>query len=115
MPKRNLRLLGFARQMRQDPTPAEEILWRELRRKELGHRFRRQEPIGPYIVDFVCKQRRLVIETDGDSHTDPERDRARDRELAAMAYRVVRFDDGDIRNHTDDMIGYIADILHGEA
>ena len=59
------RLLGFARAVHRDPTPAEELLWWRLRGKELGFHFRRQEPIGLDIADFACRRARLIVETDG--------------------------------------------------
>jgi len=100
--------------MRRDPTPAEDILWQQLRRRELGFRFRRQEPIGPYICDFVCRARHLIIEVDGESHDDPEADRARDRALRAMGYRVIRFWDGEIYQDPDAMADYLWHQLHRE-
>jgi len=98
--------------MRADPTPAEEILWRELRGGELGFRFRRQEPIGPYIADFVCKAQRLVVEVDGDSHDDDAADRGRDGALRALGYRVIRFDNSEIYEHRDEMVDYLWHRLH---
>lgn len=112
MPKRNLRLLRLARAMRADPTPAEDILWEQLRGSQLGLRFRRQEPIGPYIADFVCKAGRLVVEVDGDSHDDPQADARRDRDLRAMGYRVIRFANSEIYEHRDEMVDYLWHRLH---
>lgn len=79
MARRSNRLKTFARSMRRDPTPAEALLWVRLRHNQLGVRFRRQEPIGPYIVDFACAAARLIIELDGDSHDELARDLRRDR------------------------------------
>jgi len=62
----------FARENRGDPTLAEVALWRELRGSQLGVRFRREDPIGPYIADFSCRARRLDVETDGGTHIEPE-------------------------------------------
>ena len=114
VPRRNLRLLRLARAMRARPTPAEDILWEQLRGGQLGFRFRRQEPIGPYIVDFVCRARRLVVEVDGDTHEDPEVDRARDRALVAMGYRVIRFDNSEIYEHREAMVDWLWHRLHPE-
>ena len=84
----------FAKAMRQDMTKAERRLWRYLRKPGIGGlRFRRQTPIGPYIVDFFCPERRLIVEVDGDQHGLPDsekRDAERDAWLAAQGYRVVR-------------------------
>jgi very-short-patch-repair endonuclease len=99
--------------MRRDPTPAEEILWRELRRKEMGVRIRRQEPMGPFIADFVAHSALLVIEVDGDSHSDPERDARKDRWLAGHGYRVVRCDDSEVYENLEGVLEYIWDQIHG--
>ncbi|MGA7490442.1 MAG: endonuclease domain-containing protein, partial [Xanthobacteraceae bacterium] len=73
-------------------TDAEAKLWRHLRSRQLaGCKFVRQEPIGPYICDFVCRERRLVVEVDGSQHADSPADRTRDAWLASRRYRVLRF------------------------
>jgi len=67
-----------ARQLRNDLTEAEQRLWRELRsRRFAGWKFRRQVPIGPYIADFACVERKLVLELDGSQHAESQRDEAR--------------------------------------
>jgi very-short-patch-repair endonuclease len=71
-------------------TSAETAVWNIVRRQNLGWRFRRQEPIGPYIVDFVCISRRLVVEMDGTNHGG-EYDRIRDDYLRRLGFRVLRF------------------------
>jgi very-short-patch-repair endonuclease len=81
-----------ARRLRRDSTQAEQKLWRYLRARSLaGFKFVRQKPIGPYIADFVCPEKRLVIEVDGGQHADNNRDAVRDRWLAEHCYRVLRF------------------------
>ena len=89
-----------ARQLRRDATDAERALWNLLRNRQLeGHKFRRQTPIGPYIVDFVCKERRLVIEVDGSQHQDQAQyDEERTRALQSEGFRVKRFWNSDILN-----------------
>jgi very-short-patch-repair endonuclease len=74
-------------------TDAERKLWWQLRRKQIdGHRFRRQVPIGPYIVDFACLAQRLLIEVDGGQHSDNvERDAVRTEWLESQGFRVIRF------------------------
>ena len=68
-----------ARRLRRDQTDAERELWNRIRSRSInGCKFVRQEPIGPYFVDFVCRERRLVIELDGGQHNENERDAARD-------------------------------------
>src|SRR5215472_6034836 len=72
-------MLERARQLRRDMTLPERLLWREVRGRALGPRFRRQVPIGPYVVDLYCPQAKLVVEVDGDFHGDrmiEDRDRA---------------------------------------
>ena len=83
------------RELRRQSTEAEKRLWRLLRAKQLaGYKFRRQEPIGPYIVDFVCYRPPLVIELDGGQH-DAAKHRARDAQrpagLAAQDFKIMRF------------------------
>src|SRR5580704_13458062 len=81
-----------ARRLRKESTFAERRLWRRLRSRSLaGFKFVRQEPIGPYIVDFVCREKRLVVEVDGGQHADNRRDAVRDRWLVNHRYRVLRF------------------------
>jgi very-short-patch-repair endonuclease len=78
--------------MRKSPAPGEKWLWRLLRnRKTLGLRFRRQQPIGPYIADFFCPELRLVVELDGSGHDlQVEYDRSRKQWLQSEGYRVLR-------------------------
>ena len=90
-------LKKFAREMRSEPTPAEAALWKILRdRRFNGFKFRRQTPIGGYIADFVCFEKRLIVEADGSQHGDSETDRARDAWFAAQGFRVRRFWNGAI-------------------
>ena len=86
-----------ARRLRRDMTEAERRLWRELRIVNLPLRFRRQHPIGRFIVDFACPAARLIIEVDGGQHADSlNKDEFRSRELIRRGYRVIRFWNGDI-------------------
>ena len=95
-----------ARTLRKSMTNAERKLWRALRGKQLvGQRFRRQHPLGPYVVDFVCLERRLVIEVDGGQHGEPEQadsDQRRTDWLAAEGYRVLRVWNRDVLVTLDD-------------
>ena len=85
----------LASEQRRGPTRAEEILWRELRGRRLsGLKFRRQCPIGRYVVDFICFEARIIVELDGLPHEDPARrahDQARDRWLAVAGFQILRF------------------------
>lgn len=74
--------------------------------------FRRQDPIGPHIADFSCRSHRLIVETDGESHTDPERDRVRDSWFHAHGWFVLRFDDTDVLGHIDETVTLIIEALH---
>ena len=86
-----------AKEMRNKPTEAEELLWQYLRASRLGIKFRRQHPVGDYIADFVCLEKHLVIELDGKCHEqDKERDRLRDNELLKLGYRTIRFTNEDL-------------------
>jgi len=98
--------------MRRDPTPAEALLWAHLRRNELGVRFRRQEPIGPFIADFACTSARLVIELDGDSHDDLAHDLRRDRWLHDNGWFVLHFDNQDVLSAMEDTLTLIDQALH---
>ena len=81
-----------ARRLRRSSTDAEAALWYQIRSRRLGgFKFVRQEPIGPYTVDFICRERRLIIEVDGGQHADNPDDVVRDKWLVAHNYIVLRF------------------------
>ena len=81
-----------ARRLRLNSTDAELRLWNRLRSRSIeGRKFVRQEPIGPYVVDFVCREKRLIVEVDGGQHSNSEQDRLRDQWLTRHNYRVMRF------------------------
>jgi very-short-patch-repair endonuclease len=92
-PLRNARTLGRARALRRTMTDAERILWSRLRNRRFAHyKFRRQVPLGPFIADFVCFDRRLIVELDGGQHAQQkEYDADRTNWLAENGFRVVRF------------------------
>ena len=102
MARRDKRLLDFAKGMRRQPTWFEFILWQELRRQQFGVRFRRQEPIGPYVADFVCFAKVLIIELDGESHDDDLYDATRDAWFHSHGFFVLRIANDHIR---DDLVG----------
>jgi very-short-patch-repair endonuclease len=95
-----------ARSLRRNPTDAERKLWQALRRKQVeGFRFRRQHPIGPYVVDLVCLSEKLVIEVDGGQHASQlERDTQRTRWLESRGYRVLRFWNHDVLRNTRGVV-----------
>ena len=88
-----------AKELRQQPVLAERLLWKQLRllAKAENLKFRRQHPLHPYIVDFVCLPAKLVVELDGDSHDlRVDYDKNRDRSLGEMGYRVLRFANAEV-------------------
>ena len=103
--KSNKNKLNFARRLRKDQTPAESKLWHKIRNRQIGgYKFRRQQPIGQYIVDFYCSLSQLVIEIDGDTHADQiEYDQARTKWLATEGYKVIRFTNSDIHANLENV------------
>jgi very-short-patch-repair endonuclease len=105
-----------ARRLRLNSTDAERHLWNSLRSRSInGCKFVRQEPIGRYVVDFVCREHRLVIEVDGGQHADNERDRIRDQWLTERNYRVLRFWNNDVLENMDGVLEVIAAALQVES
>ena len=98
-----------SRELRRESTEAERKLWRHLRDSGLGAKFRRQHPIGSFIVDFYCAAAKLVIEIDGESHADQvEYDSERTTWLEEQGYRVIRYTNRDVK---DNLNAVIEDIL----
>jgi very-short-patch-repair endonuclease len=98
-------LQAAARAMRRQPTLAEDRLWQALRGGVLGVRFRRQHPVGHFILDFWCPAARLVVEVDGDVHDmQPERDAARTEVLASFNCHVIRFRNDEVLRDLDTML-----------
>ncbi len=101
-----------ARRLRRNVTDAELRLWHRLRSRGLaGFKFMRQEPIGRYVVDFVCRERRLIVEVDGGQHADNRHDAARDATLVRSGYRVLRFWNNDVLVNTDGVLATITAVL----
>ena len=106
-----------ARDLRKSSTKAERALWSQLRDRQLdGHKFRRQQPIGPYIVDFFCLERNLVVEVDGGQHA-PEVDERRTAFLEGAGYRVLRFWNEEVLESMDGVLqtgiaGLIAGVIY---
>ena len=102
-----------ARQLRSTPTDAERRLWSWLRRKQLDRfRFRRQQPIGPYVVDFFCAQAKLIVEVDGGQHAERQlQDTARTRWLEERGYRVLRFWNNEVFGNTEGVVLTILEAL----
>ncbi|HEV2303186.1 MAG TPA: DUF559 domain-containing protein [Stellaceae bacterium] len=88
---------GRARSLRRSLTRSEFLLWTKIRNRQLGgFKFVRQEPIGPYYADFICRERRLVVELDGGQHAESLTDPRRDAELSALGYRIIRIWNNDM-------------------
>jgi very-short-patch-repair endonuclease len=105
-PDRNAVVLR-ARALRRQPTLPEGLLWRELRKRPGGFKFRRQHPLGWYVVDFYCPAAGLVIEVDGQSHSMGNRaqeDAVRDRWIRQQGLRVIRFPAADVMNDVQSVV-----------
>jgi len=102
----------FAKQLRTTMTDAERVLWRQLRAHRLsGTKFRRQQPLGPYIVDFFCAEKKLVIEVDGGHHLNSESDKERDEWLRSQDYTVLRFWNDEVLNQTEAVLESIWQVV----
>ena len=108
MPNWQPRNTNRARSLRNQATPAERAVWDHLSRSQLGAKFSRQMPVGPYFADFLCRELKLVIELDGHSHdVAPERDERRDAWFAADGYTVLRFTNAEVKDNTEGVIAAI--------
>jgi len=105
-----------ARELRRNRTDAEHALWKHLRlRQPNGHRFRRQAPIGPYIVDLVCFHQRLIIEVDGGHHSEQQDyDSQRTAWLESQGFRVLRFWNNQVLNEATAVVDAIAEALEDQ-
>ena len=104
----NSSLKPLARNLRNNSTLAEILLWQQIKNKQLGgYDFHRQKPLGNYIVDFFCNELMLAIEIDGSSHNDDEvalRDVIRQQEIEAMGVRVIRFEDREVKRSVEEIV-----------
>jgi very-short-patch-repair endonuclease len=97
--------LKHAKQLRRDMTPQERLLWNRLRDRQLGgYKFRKQQPIGPYIVDFICHEKKLIVEADGSQHYDSGHDLARDQWLKKQDYSVLRYWNNEINENLEGVL-----------
>jgi len=100
-----------AAEMRRNPTEPEKRLWRHLSSSQLGgHKFRRQAVIGWFIADFLCPQKALIVEVDGDTHDDAK-DRLRDDVLGQRGFRVLRVTNGEVMANMDGVLQHILSAL----
>ena len=109
---RNL-MIEQAREMRRFPTEAEALLWAELKNRKLaGNKFRRQHPIGPFIVDFYCPMRKLIIEIDGLIHLEQKAyDETREDFLLSMGYMVLRFTNQQVEHRLNWVVQEIYKVI----
>ena len=102
----------ISRKLRANQTDAETKLWNHIRNRQInGDKFVRQEPIGRYICDFVCREKLIVIEVDGGQHLESVRDEVRDRSLRAQGYRVMRFWNNDVLSNIEGVLTVINEAL----
>lgn len=108
-------LKELSRQLRNNGTVSEALLWRCLKKKQvLGYDFDRQKPIDRYIVDFYCKKLKLAIEIDGSTHNDKtEEDRMRQGRLESFGVRFLRFRDGDVKKNLEGVVEEIRKWIKG--
>jgi very-short-patch-repair endonuclease len=99
------RRISRARSLRLALTQAESKLWAKLRNRQLGgFKFTRQEPIGSYYSDFVCRDRKLIVEVDGGRHAERASDRQRDSGLTALGYKIVRVWNNEVIENIDGVL-----------
>ena len=112
------RFKNLARSLRKSATKHESILWKRLRGRHFsGFKFKRQQQLGDYIVDFFCFERRLIIELDGNQHGFDEhrqRDRQRDEWLRSQLYTVLRFSNYDVTKNLDGVLQTIWSVLNSK-
>jgi very-short-patch-repair endonuclease len=105
-------LTGVARRLRKTSTDTERHLWRYLRDRQLeGFKFRRQQPVGRYVVDFVNLEERVIIEVDGGQHALDPGDKIRDEWLRSEGYSVLRFWNNQVLNNMEGVLETIRNVL----
>ena len=107
---------SYARALRKNLTDAERKLWESLRLRQVGgYKFRRQQPLGPYIVDFICFEKKLIVEVDGGQHADEVLDDLKRTEwLMSQGFSVLRFWNHDVLQQTEDVLEMIGKSLGRE-
>lgn len=104
------------RALRRNATRAELHLWNKLRAQQIGgFKFVRQEAIGRYVVDFVCRERRLIVEVDGGQHSESEHDQTRDQWLRDHNFRIMRFWNHDVLKNASGVLETILSTLLAES
>ncbi len=104
----NKQLKGLSRANRKTGNLSEVLLWQEIKQSKLGVRFTRQKPIGNYIADFYCREKKIVIEIDGWSHDDKyEYDKERDEYMRSLGIHVLRISDKDVKQDMSNILNWI--------
>ena len=99
------RIKIFSRELRREMTDAEKYLWQRIRMQQLGVKFRRQHPVGAYILDFACIGAKLVIEVDGGQHNELQtQDNARTLWLESQGWKVLRFWNNEVMQNIDGVL-----------
>ena len=97
-----------AKSLRNTAPVPERLLWQQLRGRKLGGKFSRQMPIGPYFADFLCRELKLIIELDGESHDyTTEYDACRDNYCRSEGYRILRFSNADVMENLEGVVSHI--------
>ncbi len=108
------KMVRIARRLRVNQTDAETVLWNQIRNRQIsGHKFVRQEPVGSYICDFVCRERHVIIEVDGGQHSDSAADVIRDQRLTAEGFKVLRFWNNEVLGNLEGVLVTIESELSG--
>ncbi|HEX7872000.1 MAG TPA: DUF559 domain-containing protein [Sphingobium sp.] len=94
-----------AKSLRNNATLPERRLWQRIRNRQLGHKFSRQIPLGPYFCDFLCREQKLIVELDGATHADdPAHDIRRDAYCTELGFRVLRFTNAEVMTNLDGVL-----------
>ena len=102
----------YRRELRHNTTPAEKLFWSKVANRAFQNlKFRKQHGIGPYVVDFYCAEKKLIVEIDGDSHAtdrDIENDQERTKYLVGLSYEIVRYQNRDVINNVEGVFEDLA-------
>jgi len=110
----NTKASTTSRNLRVNQTDAEKRLWSKLRARQIGgFKFVRQQPLDRYICDFVCREKKLIIEVDGGQHSESLRDKIRDEALRNLGYRILRFWNNDVLSNMNGVLLTIQSELRG--
>ena len=110
--KYNNKFLDYSRENRKTQTDAEKLLWFQIRNRQFnGYKFRRQFPVGKYILDFYCDEKKLAVEVDGGQHNQSNSDRERDQYIKDFGIKTLRFWDNDILQNVDSVLENILQVL----